>query len=220
MFRFYVKEKVGNKFLLSKETLRHIKVSRVTKENFICVYKETFYICKLQNDSAIIIKQLNENHEFHGKIIIAASFINFKRFEWLIQKASELGATSLIPIISENVATKIPLDISKKLKRWNDISTNAAEQSFRNKAMIVEEPMKFSDAINIKIKNKYIAHEKENIDPPKSLPLDSIFFVGPEGGFTDSEIKMAKQKSIKIISLGKRILRAETASIFILSRVN
>ena len=220
MFRFYVKKKENNAFLLSKDTLKHIKVSRVENKNFICVYKEIFYICKLEINKAIIIKKLNKNNEFNGQIIIAAGIINIKRFEWLIQKASELGATSLIPIISDNTSVKLPKNIDEKIKRWNIIASNAAEQSFRNKAMLVKKPMKFIDAINIDIENKYIAHEKFEEETPQTLPLNSIFFIGPEGGFSDYEVDIAKEKSCKIISLGKRILRAETASIFILSRVN
>ena len=220
MFRFYVNNKENDTFVLSKEIIKHIRVARATNEEFICVYNEKFYICKLKKDKALIIKKLDYDHEFNGKIVIAASIINIKRFEWLIQKASELGATSLIPIISDNISIKLPENINQRIKRWNDISINAAEQSFRNKAMIVEKPMKFLDAIKIKMQNKYIAHEKFNNKTPCSFPTNVIFFIGPEGGFSDFEIKNAKENSVEVISLGKRILRAETASIFVLSRVN
>jgi len=86
--------------------------------------------------------------------------------------------------------------------------------------MIVEKPMQFSDAIKLKIENKFIAHEKNESDVIKSFPTNSIFFVGPEGGFSEYEIDMATKNNVKIVSLGKRILRAETASIFMLARVN
>lgn len=220
MFRFFVEDKIGNTFKLSKEIIKHIKVARVEKENFICIYKEIFFICQLDNEQAIIIKELNENHEFSKQIIIAAAFIDTKRFEWLIQKAAELGATKLIPVLSQNVSKKIPSDINKKIQRWNQISLNASEQSFRNKQLIVSQPMKFNDVINIKITNKYIAHEKEKSTTEISFPQDSIFLIGPEGGFSEKEVINASVKGYKIISLGKRILRAETASIFIMSRIN
>lgn len=220
MFRFFVDEKEGDRFLLSKEILNHIKVARVQKEEFICIYNEEFYVCKQNGNFAEIVRMIDENHEFEGEVIIAAAFIDTKRFEWLIQKASELGATKLLPMICKNVSKKLPSDIDKKLQRWNHIAKNASEQSFRNKKLTVEKPMQFEDVIKIKITNKYIAHEKENSTPEVSFPQDSLFLVGPEGGFTDHEVDKASSNGFNVISLGKRILRAETASMFILSRVN
>lgn len=85
--------------------------------------------------------------------------------------------------------------------------------------MIVTEPMTFEDALNIKMKNKFIAHEKTNKSVSNTFPTDSIFFIGPEGGFSNEEITLAEEKDCLNISLGKRILRAETASIFVLSKV-
>lgn len=220
MFRFFVEEKQGDSFILSNEILKHIKVARVQNEEFICIFEGKFYITKLDGDVAKIISELDEQHDFEKQVIIAASFIDTKRFEWLIQKAAELGATKLIPVISKNVVKKLPVDINKKLERWNQIALNASEQSFRNNKLIVEKPMHFKDVINIKVTNKYIAHEKADKNPEVSFPQDSLFLVGPEGGFTNEEVMLANEKEFTTISLGKRILRAETASIFILSRIN
>lgn len=220
MFRFFVEEKQGNTFVLSSEILKHIKVARVQNEEFICIFEGKFYITKLAGDAAQIVSELDEQHDFEEQVVIAASFIDTKRFEWLIQKASELGATKLIPVISKNVVKKLPNDIDKKLERWNQIALNASEQSFRNNKMIVEKPMSFDDVIKIKITNKYIAHEKSDKTPEVSFPQDSLFLVGPEGGFTNEEVASANERGFTTISLGKRILRAETASMFILSRIN
>ena len=71
---------------------------------------------------------------------------------------------------------------------------------------------KFDDVINIKIKNKYTAHEKYEHSKKNLLPTNSIFLVGPEDGFTNDEIIKASEKGFKIICLGKRILWAGTAS--------
>ena len=220
MFRFFVKEKRGNSFLLSEETLKHIRVSRTTSKEFICVFEEEFYVCMLENNVAVIKNKINEFHEHDGEVIIAAGFIDTKRFEWLIQKTTELGATKIIPVLSENVSKKLPINIDKKLERWNQIALNASEQSFRNKQLIVEKPQTFDEILKLKIKNKFIAHEKNNNDVKMSFPTDSLFLVGPEGGFSEIEVKKASKNNFEIVSLGKRILRAETASIFILSRIN
>lgn len=81
MFRFFVKKREGNHFILSEKTLRHMKVARVTNKEFICTYKSEFYKCILEDNMAKIIEKLNENHEFSGEVIIAASVIDIKRFE-------------------------------------------------------------------------------------------------------------------------------------------
>ena len=220
MFRFIVKNKVDNHFELSKETLKHIKVARVENENFICIYEEKFYECKLDADKALILNELDEDHEFKGNLILAASVINTKRFELLIQKATELGVKRFIPVLTENVSQKLHGDLTKKIERWNKIAYNATEQSFRNKIMTVETPMSLAEVLKIDSANKYIAHEKNDSKPNVSFESESIFLVGPEGGFTENEVNLAKGAGYKVVSLGKRILRAETASINMISRVN
>lgn len=219
MFRFFVEQKEGDAFILPKETLHHIKVARVSEEHFICTYKEKFYVCKLEGNLAVIENELNENHEHDGEVVIAASIIDTKRFELLIQKAAELGATKLIPVISKNVSKKISGDITKKVERWNIIALNASEQSFRNKPLIVKHPQKLFEIMDINISNKFIAHEKKEAQVPTSFPANSLFLVGPEGGFTDQEVQEAVKNDFQVVSLGKRILRAETASIMMLSKI-
>lgn len=218
MFRFFVEKKTPNGFELSKETLKHLKVVRAEKENFICIFEKKFYECSLVANEAKIVKELNENHEFAKEVIIAAGIIETKNWEMMIQKAVELGATRIIPVYSKNVSKKI-FDIEAKLERWNKITLGAAEQSFRNIHPLVEKPMTFEEVLNINIKNKYIAHEKKEALVKEKFDQDVLFLVGPEGGFTDEEVKSAEIKGFEVISLGKRILRAETASLFVLSKV-
>ena len=86
--------------------------------------------------------------------------------------------------------------------------------------MVVEGITKFKDVLDISVENKYIAHEKIDADVPMSFKQNSIFLVGPEGGFTNEEVSEAESKGYEVVSLGKRILRAETASMFMLSRIN
>ncbi|MBN3534521.1 16S rRNA (uracil(1498)-N(3))-methyltransferase [Mycoplasma procyoni] len=220
MMRFFVDKKEGDYFILSKDVLQHIKVTRVEEKEFICVFEGKFHKCKLEGNVAKIIDIIDENHEFNEEVVVAAAIINTKRFEWLIQKATELGATKLIPLITERVEQKLGNDIDKKVQRWNEISRNAAEQSFRNYSMEVTFPTFYKNVFDHFYKNKYIAHEKE-IDSkvPISIPQNCIFLIGPEGGFSDQEVDLAISRGYIPISLGKRILRAETAPLFLLSRV-
>ena len=220
MFRFLVDTRNNDTFELSKETLNHIKVARVTNKQFICVFEEKFYVCELVGAEAKIIEELDENHEHNGEVILAAGIIDTKRFEWMIQKATELGVTKIVPLITDNISKKLN-NMDKRIERWNQIAKNATEQSFRNKILEVTHPIKFTQSLEDYdyVDNKYIAHEKVGgvVDP--SYPTNSIFYIGPEGGFSENEIEKAKEKNIEIITLGKRILRAETASIFVASKV-
>jgi len=217
MFRFFVDEKIENYFVLSKENLNHIKVARINKE-FICIYNGEFYLTELKGNIALIKEKIDENHEHDGDVIIAVGLINFKRFEWLIQKAAELGATKIIPFTSERTSVKIPSNIDKKLQRWNQIAINASEQSFRNKPLIVQDITSFKEVLKIKIKNKYLAYENHN-EKEGFYKTNSLFITGPEGGFSEKEVELAKESGVKVVSLGKRILRAETAPLFMLSRI-
>lgn len=217
MYRFFVTNKEDDHFILSKELINHLKVIRIRNENIICIYEEIFYICKLKDNLAIIIEKLNDKHEYENEVVLCASLINIKRFEWLIQKASELGATKIIPTITKNTNLKYINVSSDKLKRWNEISKNACEQSFRNKIMLVEKPMDFNEVVKLESKNKIIAHEKFENEKISSLSDDIIILVGPEGGFDNDEVELAKKFNFKVVSLGQRILRSETSSIFLLS---
>lgn len=117
MFRFFVEQKEDNYFILTNEILNHIKVARVQNKNFICIYEQVFYLCKLEGKKALIIEKIDANHEFKNQVILAMSVINTKRFELTIQKAAELGVSLFIPMLSQNVEQKLGNDIDKKLQR-------------------------------------------------------------------------------------------------------
>lgn len=224
MYRLFVSEKQDDYFILDNETLKHINVLRLKKdEEFICVYENQFYSCKLEGKKAKIVSQLNENHEFKNKVVLFAALINIKRYEWLIQKAVELGVCEFYPLITKHTNLKYVEIFQKKMNRFNEIIKNASEQSFRNILMKLHSPIHFSTAIQISIKKKYLAHEKQSINYSDSFlnfQGEVAFFVGPEGGFDDQEVQLSIKNNVQIISLGKRILRSETASIFLLSNVN
>lgn len=223
MYRFFVNEKIGNKFKLSKDILNHMKIIRLKEnESFYCNFENKYYLCHLEKNEAIIDEELNINNEYNGDIILFASIINIKRFEWLIQKATELGVKKIYPMISKNTNKKYVDVISKKIDRLKEISRNASEQSFRNVLVEIKEPINFNEAIEYNIENKYIAHEMfDNNSENENIFFepDVAFYVGPEGGFTEDEIKKAISCNIKKIYLGKRIMRSETASLFFLCRI-
>lgn len=158
-----------------------------------------------------IIEIAENKNEPELKIALYQSLCKKDKFEWVLQKGTEIGISEFIPIITERTE-KLGLDF----ERCGKILKESAEQSERGIIPKLSEITDFSKAI------KSAAGEKILLDRsgksmkfyalnPKTYTLN--VFVGPEGGFTDEELKLAKENSVKIISLGSRILRTETAGL-------
>ena len=138
----------------------------------------------------------------------------------MIQKACELGAARIVPLITRR--TIIHLDekeISRKLERWNRIALEACQQCNRTTVCRVERPVTISQLDQYKQEVNLVAYENENnVRLREYLDSDRItFVVGPEGGFEPEEIDVLNSRGFVSVSLGNRILRAETATMFILS---
>ncbi|EGV00053.1 16S rRNA (uracil(1498)-N(3))-methyltransferase [Mycoplasmopsis columbina] len=222
MHRFFVQERDGNYFNLDESVKKHIKVARLDKEIFLCNYQNNFYECVLENQKAKILKErFDINNEFKKEVILAAPIIKMNRFEWLIEKATELGVTKIIPLITKFTdGSLVKYDLARKYERHCEIVKNAAEQSFRNIIPQFLKPTKLENLINEhQNKNIFLAYENANSSVVKELPTNSLIIVGPEGGFSQEEISYAQENNVKIISLGKTILRAETACLYVLSNI-
>jgi 16S rRNA (uracil1498-N3)-methyltransferase len=125
----------------------------------------------------------------------------------VVEKSTELGIQRIIPLITDRVIKK-----SVNKERLQKIATEASEQSGRISVPEIREPQKLKDFLEEnKGKKIYFAHinEKEQVD----LEKESIVFVGPEGGWTDGEISLLEEYKGIPLSLGKNVLRAETAAI-------
>ncbi|QDY87584.1 16S rRNA (uracil(1498)-N(3))-methyltransferase [Mycoplasma anserisalpingitidis] len=221
MNRFFAVEKQGNKLYFDEKTLKHFKVLRLENKEIIGVYEGKFYLSGLNGNIAEIKEEINENHEFNFKVKLGVSLIKLERFEWLIEKAVELGATEIIPFISTHTNSEIAkFKFNKKIDRFNEIMFNAAQQSYRNISIKLSKLRTFDEIINEDAKIKIIAHEKvDNFFIEQKINKDVLFLIGPEGGFSDTEVEKAIGKGFQCVSLGKRILRAETAAIYLLSQI-
>ncbi len=173
------------------------------------------------------INFVEEIHELPAEIYLFQGLPKQDKMELIIQKAVELGAHSVIPLDSKN--TVIKLDdkrAQKKVDRWQAIAEAAAKQSKRSIIPEIHPVMKWKDAMEyvrdfdlklIPYENaKSIKHTMEELG---KLPEHGkiAVFIGPEGGFSDEEIEDALNYGIEPITLGKRILRTETAAITSLS---
>lgn len=134
------------------------------------------------------------------------------RFEWFLEKATELGATRIVPIISEHG------ERSKfNMERWNRVMLAAIKQSLNPLMPELEAPIKFSDFLKNNQLASYIAHCEEGEKPLLAKAIDSqkdiCICIGPEGDFSTTEIKQALEKGYQPVSLGELRLRTETAAL-------
>lgn len=149
------------------------------------------------------------------------------KMELIIQKAVELGVYQIIPVQTKRAVVR--LDKKKeesKLRRWNAVSESAAKQSKRliipevTGVMTFQEALTFAKDLDITVipfeHAKDMAETKEILSAIKP-GMSAGIFIGPEGGFEDSEMELAKNFGAKLITLGKRILRTETAGLAIVS---
>jgi 16S rRNA (uracil1498-N3)-methyltransferase len=144
-------------------------------------------------------------------ITVCAAMTKRDTFEWTLQKCTELGAAKFIPLLTDRVI-KRPKDTPK---RWHDIVREAAEQSGRTTLPIVTEPISLNEALAYTEKcSRIFFHESGGNKLPKIHPTSCVaIFIGPEGGFTDNELTLAKDAKAHIVTLGDLVLRAETAAI-------
>ncbi len=150
------------------------------------------------------------------EITVAATVLNGEKYDLIIQKAVEIGVTRLIPLNTIRCDVKLK-DTAKRLDRWRRIAMEATKQSGRAKLMQIAKPSTFTDLIaDLKGQNVVIFSERDGSDFQTIKADKKITAIyGPKGGWDDSELEAASKHGINIVTLGGRVLRAETASIAI-----
>ncbi len=152
------------------------------------------------------------------RVTVALSLLKApQRFDLFLEKATELGVSSIIPMISARTISQPSSEkVQAKLKRWRTIMLSAARQSKRYYLPEISEPLPFKKALELQgFDLKLIPYELSESPPRVHCSAKNILFlIGGEGGFTEGEIGEARGAGFGEISLGKTILRAETAGIF------
>lgn len=155
-------------------------------------------------------------------IHIASSIFNFSRFEWMLEKITELGASSVQPVISSRTDVHFAKAAAKRVERWRKIAHEAAQQSRRADVPEVGDPCALSEFIERTRDSGYRLIFSEGasampcvqvLDGIAELPPAMTLLYGPEGGWTPEEIRHCTQSGWRAVSLGSEILRAETAAI-------
>ncbi|RKD23990.1 hypothetical protein BEP19_06105 [Ammoniphilus oxalaticus] len=183
-----------------------VEVKQIEKEQVVCE----------------IVEELAEERELPISVWIAQSLPKGDKMEWVIQKGTELGAVQFIPFSSSR--TIVQWDQKKeqrRIGRWMKIAKEAAEQSHRKRLPKVEAAHSWKQALGLakQVDLALLAYENEQTTSlyEKILTLPAgktvLLMIGPEGGFSDQEVEEAIANGFQTISLGKRILRTETAAL-------
>jgi len=155
-----------------------------------------------------------------ARLSLASALIKPARFEWALEKATELGVDEFIPLYTARSEIRIAGEkISGRLARWERITKEASKQCRRVDVPHVRPPLEFSAFLNSEkysAQKKIIFHEKSDnrwLPDQAETSGGTIICIGPEGGWTEDEIGMAAKSGCGVFSLGLRVLRAETAAI-------
>ena len=232
MYNFFVDESArsGNRFRISGKDYNHIcNVLRMQMgDTFLVSCNSVSCLCRLEcieDDTAVaeIIEEDYHNTELPVQFYLFQGLPKGDKLELIIQKTVELGVAGIIPVEMSRCVMK--LDEKKKKsrrERWQSIAESAAKQSKRNVIPEVSDVVTYKQAMAkaAEMDLFLVPYENERgmaatrealsrIKPGMSVGI----LVGPEGGFEDKEIEQARDVGAAVISLGKRILRAETAAV-------
>ncbi len=223
--------------LIEGQNLNHIKnVLRLEIQDSITIND------RQGNDYKCIIDAITHEH-IHASILskhlsdtepavdvtLFQPLIKGEKMEWVIQKAVELGVHRIITLDTERCVVKLEgaKKIQSKVERWNKIAESAAKQSGRGAIPEVVAPMSFKqavDSVQATHTPAIIPYEKARGTSLRQVLQQEAhkcfaLFIGPEGGFTEGEIDYAVAHGVQAVTLGRRILRSETASIATLTNI-
>lgn len=205
--------------------LRDVLRQRAGDEVFVFDGLGREYRCLVQESTAKTgVLQLHEpvdpaSPESPLRLTLAVALLKGEKFDLVVQKATELGVTRIVPVLTERSDVRLanPGAAAKRVERWNRLALEAAKQSGRSFVPPCDEPSEFSALVSGAANGvaRFMFTERDGVGfsidgPPVS---EIIALVGPEGGWADEELDLARSCGWSLITLGGRILRAETAAI-------
>ena len=252
LHRFYISEKIGSQKELvidSAELVNQIsRVFRLRTGDRVILFdgSGSDFECEICEDSIdtrgkraggvksirLVVREVSPSGYMPArKVVLYQAIIKKDKFEWVVEKATELGVTDIIPVLAERSEKK-----SLDQKRLQKIAIEASEQCGRGDVPVIHSAIsrrfipshierdleKFSDAssqnVAIHLEGEEFSFSRRGLEEGSQLqPL--ALFIGPEGGWSPAELEMFHKQKIQICSLGKQVLRAETAAIVALSKV-
>ena len=239
MPKFFVKENQisNNKIEIVGDDVNHItNVLRMKQGEILKVCNQETgenYIAEIINAqknsvTCEIQEKLEETAESNVDITLYQGLPKFEKMELIIQKNTEVGVNAIVPVIMERTVVKLDeKQASKKLERWQKIAEIAAKQSMRDRIPKIKNIIKINkisdslkeekfDTILVAYENEektMLKEELKKLESSKDKKYKIAIIIGPEGGISEKEIEQLNNLGAKCVSLGRRILRTETAGI-------
>jgi 16S rRNA (uracil1498-N3)-methyltransferase len=223
--RFFVEQFTGHTAVIEGDTAHHL--SRVLRAQQGQLYElsdgERIWLGRIESVSRdrvefAFVEELSV-HPPAVDVTLLLSVVKFDAFEWAIEKATELGVTTIVPLAAARSEKALLSAAGKRAERWKKLLVEAAQQSRRVRVPVLEKVQSPGDALSA----ARSGHRLLLSERPDAPSLRSVLFgqaqtaaalaIGPEGGWTDRELEVARQAGFQEASLGKLILRTETAVI-------
>ena len=180
-------------------------------------YSKNEIECKIE-------EKIGKSTESNVHITLFQGIPKFEKMELIIQKNTEVGVNNIVPVIMERTVVKLDEKVaSKKLDRWQKIAEIAAKQSMRDIIPNVKSIIKTKeidvdmyDVVLVAYENEehnMLKAELKKLESQNKQEYNIAIVIGPEGGISEKEIELLDEKNVKFVSLGKRILRTETAGL-------
>jgi 16S rRNA (uracil1498-N3)-methyltransferase len=216
------------RFALDARAAQHVRVLRMREGEAITLFDGTggevpAMIIEISKRDVTIETQLRAAvaRELQRQISLCVGLIANDRFDWLIQKATELGVAAIQPLYTER-SQRIPGDIEKRVAHWRGVAIAACEQCGRNRIPTIAAPIALAQAIESRCESNSVLMDAEGESSPGLVSANEPInvFVGPEGGFSASELDALREKCAYRLRIGETILRAETAAIAALVKIS
>jgi len=233
MQRYFIKEKESDYLILETSDIHHIKnvMRNQIGDKIECIYNEDLYICEIINLTSPKVKILekieNNNNNNKHEIAIAIALVKEQKMDLILQKLKELGIDKIIPVSMERSIVKLDdKKFAHKKERWEKILKEAAEQSKRTSIPEITNIHTIKQLQNLGYEKKYICSTRNqknlvnNYLQNKDDCAKMIFVIGPEGGIAPKEEDLLEEYGYMPVTLGNRIMRVETAAIYIASIIN
>jgi 16S rRNA (uracil1498-N3)-methyltransferase len=201
----------GNTLALSHDEQHHAHVVRVRENEEVEVFngRGASFVAKYTTEGLQIVRAAPDR-EARVALNLAMSIINLDKFDIVLQKATELGVRLIVPLVTDRVEIRAER-YRGKAERWRKIVFEAVKQSGRSVIPIVEEPQPFDEIV--KREGMKIVFDADSDNAPQQLGDAATIFIGPEGGWSERELQLAREHGCAFERLGIRRLRAETAAV-------
>ncbi len=222
--RFFVDEVRGGEAVISGDAAGHLR--RVLRAEAGQQYEisdnQSVYLAEIEGfRKGAVLFRVREKLPVEPplpRLTLLAGLVKFDRFEWMVEKATELGVEAIVPVAAARSEHGLDRAAAKRLERWRRIALESSQQARRARLPEIRECVAFAEALTISAGSRWMLDEDRDAPAilsvlPEQGPDDHCLLAGPEGGWTEQERGEGSAHGWVRVSLGRQVLRAETAAI-------